>query len=366
MRLKLSKKEKRIVKKRLKEYKRRIKKEQIDIITEKISEEENSIHIVNTCFQPFESSNKSQFVFYRTDPLYLSQVVNFDIALCSANFNTICLVECKSSLGKGLVSEVKKLQEKIDFIEKNNIVNIDGKKIRIKEYFAKNRGLKKPNFYYVLASEIVGLRTPSKKNSIYNSIVKESEYPFDIWLCTWVFKGIKITRNPIPSKYDKEKRISIQDLTDYLNKTHSSAGNTIQICLSSNKYYIAVQSCINLKNFESFKFNNFLTSFSIDLKDYEEFEKKYLFEQFINFGNECNFLKIVENKKDIFTSSYAIINRRMKPKKLRENIISKMADQKIDNDPEIKNIIKKEKENTIKNVFYERDKKQKKITEFTD
>jgi len=85
---------------------------------------------VNTCFQPFESSNKSRFVFYRTDPLYLSQVVNFDVALFSPDYNMICLIECKSSLRTRLESTVNEFQKKIDFVEKNNWVNVGRKRIR--------------------------------------------------------------------------------------------------------------------------------------------------------------------------------------------------------------------------------------------
>ncbi|MGD2247175.1 MAG: hypothetical protein PVF58_02130 [Candidatus Methanofastidiosia archaeon] len=290
-------------------------------------------------------------------------MVNFDIALYSTYYNTICLIECKSNLRKRLVSTVNELQEKIDFIEKNNAVDVDRKNIKIKDYFGEKLHTKDPNFYYILASEIVDLGTS------FDDIVQISKHPFGIWQCQWCkpdFSGIKITRKSIPSYDDKEKHISIKELTYYLSKIHSSAGNTIQICLSSNKYYIAFQSCINLKSFESFTFDDFLTSFSIDLKEYEEFEKKYLFEQFINFGIECSFLKILEDTKDIFTSSYAIINRRMKLAQLKKNIITKMANQKVESDPEIRKTIEEEKQNIIQEIFYQREPKQIRLTEFTD
>jgi hypothetical protein len=324
---------------------------------------------VNTCFQPFESTNNSRFVFCRTDPLYLSQVVNFDITLSSTYYDVICLIECKSSLGKGLVNEVNELQKKISFVEKNNVVSVEGKEIRIKDYFAEKLNIEDPQFYYVLASEIVDLRVSSNKDSLFDSIVQVSEYPFDIWrcqLCKPGSRGVKITRNPVPSYNDREKCISIQDLTDYLDRIYSPTGNTIQICLSSNKYHLVAQSCINLKSFESFKFDDFLTSFSIDLKDYEEFEKKYLFEHFIDFGKECGVLRIVEDTEDTLTSSYAVINRRMKPKQLQKNIIAKMANQRIESDLEISKIIEEERQEIIQEIFYQKEPRQRKITEFTD
>lgn len=322
---------------------------------------------MNTCFQPFESSNKSRFVFYRTDPLYLSQVVNFDVALFSPDYNMICLIECKSSLRTRLESTVNEFQKKIDFVEKNNWVNVGRKRIRIKNYFAETLDIGEPNFHYVLASEIMDWGAPFDEGSGFDKIVQVSDYPFDMWQVQWVFGGkIKITRNPIPSKHDREKHVSIADLTSYLGEVHSSAGNTIQICLSSNKYYLAVQSCINLKIFESFKFDDFLTSFSIDLKDYEEFEKKYLFELFISSGKECSFLKVLEDTGNIFTSSYAIINRRMKSKQLRKNIITKMADQKIESSPEMKKGIEEKEKDIIQEIFYEREPRQRKLTEFTE
>lgn len=351
----------------MEEYERKIHTEQISIITKRILEEENSIHVVNTCFQPFESSNESRFVFYRTDPLFLSQVVNFDVALFSSDYNTICLIECKSSLRKNVVSTVNEFQKKIDFVEKNSWVNVGGKQMKIINYFAETLNIENPNFYYVLASEIVDWGASFDEGSFFDKIVEVSDHPFDMWRCQWVFKGgIKITRNPIPSKHNREKRISIVDFTTYLSKVHSSAGNSIQICLSSNKYYLAVHSCMNLRGFESFKFDDFLTSFSIDLKDYEEFEKEYLFEHFINFGKECSFLKVLEDTGDVFTSSYAIINRRTKSKQLRKNIIAKMVDQKVESDPEVKKRIKEEEKSIIQEIFYEREPRQRKLTEFAD
>ena len=338
----------------------------MNVITENISEEENSIHVVNTCFQPFESSNGSRFVFYRTDPLFLSQAVNFDVALFSPHCDTICLIECKSSLRKSLVSTVNAFQKKINFVKKNNWVNVGGKRIRIMDYFAQTLNIENPNFYYVLASEIVDWGASFDESSIFDNVVQVSDHPFDMWRCQWVFRGIKITRTPIPSKHNREKHISIADLTTYLSKIHPPAGNSIQICLSSNKYYIALQSCINLQSFKSFTGNDFLSIFSIDLKDYEEFEKKYLFEHFINFGKECSFLKVLKDTGDVFTSSYVIINRRMKSKQLQKNIIAKIASQKVENDPEVKRRMKEREEEIIQEAFYEREPKQRKLTEFVD
>lgn len=320
---------------------------------------------MDTCFRLFESSNDSQFVFYRTDPLFLSQVVNFDIVLFSPHFETICLIECKSSLRKSLISAVNKVQKKIDFVEKNSLVNVERKQIGIKDYFAETLGVENPNFYYVLASEIVDWGASFDDGSIFDKIVRASNHPFDMWQCQWVFNDrIKITRNPIPSKDNREKHKSINSLTTYLDQIHSSSGNTIQICLSSNKSYLAVQSCITLGIFEHFEFDDFLASFSIDLKDYEEFEKKYLFECFINFGKECSFLKVLEDTGDVFASSYTIVNRKKKPRELRKNIIEKMAKQKVESDPKIRKRIEEEEKSIIEEIFYKREPRQRKLTEF--
>ena len=354
----LSQREKEASKKRLEEFRRKIHEKQANVIAGKISEEEHSIHVVSTCFQPFESSNESGFVFWRTDPLYLSREMNFDLVLFSSTYNTICLIECKSDLTKRLESKVSDLQRKIDLVEQNNWIEVEGNRIRIRDYFEQALNVKKPHFYYVLASEIVDLG-----NSF--DLVQVSDYPFDIWRCQWVFSGIKIQRTPIPSRRDEERNISIASLTAYLDKIHPPAGDTIQICLSSNKYYLAVQSCINLQRLESFIFDDFLASFSIDLKDYEEFEKRYLFELFIDFGEECNFLKISEDTGDIFTSSYAIVNRGMNSTQLQKNIVSKMAEQKVKTDPGIVKKIEEKKEMII-NQVHEKELKRKKQTRLTD
>ena len=200
--------------------------------------------------------------------------------------------------------------------------------------------------------------------SSFDELIQLSEYPFDIWRCQLLASGgISIQRTPIPSKQDMEKNISISHLTAYLDEIHSSAGNTIQICLSSNKYYLVVHFCTNLGGLDFFTFKDFLTSFSIDLKDYEEFEKQFLFKLFVDYGKECSILKILEDTGDVFTSSYAIINRRMKSKQLQRNIISKMADQKDETDREIKKRIDEEKKIVIQEI-YEKKYKQKTLSDY--
>ena len=358
-RIELSEREKESVKKRLEEAKREIQREQTDVITEKISEEKNSTNVVNICFQPFESSNDSKLIFWRTDPLHLSGKVNFDLALFSSESNTICLIECKANITTKLIRTVNEFQKKIDFVERNNVVNIENSKIEIQNYFAKALNIEKPNFYYVLASELVDL------GSSFDDLVQQSEYPFDIWRCQLLASGgISIQRTPIPSSQGK-KNISISYLTTYLDKIHSPAGNTIQICLSSNKYYLVLQSCINLRGREFFTFEDFLTSFSIDLKDYEEFEKKFLFKLFIDFGKDCSLLRILKDTGDVFTSLYVIINRRMMSKRFQRNIISKMAEQKVRTDPDIKKRIEEEKKIIIQDI-HEKKYKQKSLSDYLD
>ena len=358
--IKLSKREKESVKKRLEELKREIQREQINVITEKISEERNSTNVVNTCFRPFESSNNSKFIFWRTDPLYLSQKVNFDLALFSSEYNTICLIECKANITTKLRKTVNELQKKINFVERNNVVSVENNKIGIQNYFAKTLKIEEPNFYYILASELVDL------GSSFDELVQLSEYPFDIWRCQLLISGgISIQRTPIPSKQDEEKNISISHLTAYLDKIHSPAGNAIQICLSSNKYYLVIQSCLILRGLDFFTFKDFLTSFSIDLKDYEEFEKKFLFKLFVDFGKECSLLKTLEDTGNVFTSSYVIINRRMSSKQLEKNIILKMAEQKVETDPETKKRIDVEKK-IITQEIQEKKYKQKSLSDYMD
>jgi hypothetical protein len=354
----LSKREKESVKKRLEELGREIQNEQIDIITEKISEEKNSTNVVNICFQPFESSNSHKFIFWRTDPLYLSQKVNFDLALFSSESSTICLIECKANITTRLKKTAYEFQKKIDFVKRNIVINIADNERGIQDSFAETLNIEKPNFYFVLASELVDL------GSSFDELIQLSEYPFDIWRCQLLaLGGISIQRTPIQSKQNEEKNIS--HLTAYLDKIHSPAGNTIQICLSSSKYYLVVQSCINLRCLDFFTFKDFLTSFSIDLKDYEEFEKQFLFKLFVYFGKECSILKILEDTGDVFTSSYVIVNRRMKSKQLQKNIILKMAEKKIETDPEIRKRIEEEKIIIIQEI-YEKKYKQKSLSDYMD
>ncbi|MBU7009767.1 MAG: hypothetical protein HXS46_03695 [Theionarchaea archaeon] len=77
-------------------------------------------------------------------------------------------------------------------------------------------------------------------------------------------------------------------------------------------------------------------------------------------------MKVLEDTGNIFTSSYAIINRRMKSKQLRKNIITKMADQKIESSPEMKKGIEEKEKDIIQEIFYEREPRQRKLTEFTE
>ena len=354
--IELSKREKESVKKRLEELRKEIRNEQIDVITGKISEEKNSTNVVNICFQPFESSNSSMFTFWRTDPLYLSQKVNFDLALFSSESSTVCLIECKANITTRLKKTAHEFQKKIDFVERDNVINIENNERGIQDYFAKTLNIEKPNFYFVLASELVDL------GSSFDELIQLSEYPFDIWRCQLLaLGGISIQRTPIPSTLNEVKNIS--HLTAYLDKIHSPAGNTIQICLSSSKYYLVIQSCINLRCLDFFTFKDFLTSFSIDLKDYEKFEKQFLFKLFVDFGKECSILKILEDTGDVFTSSYVIINRRMKSKQLLRNIIFKMAENKIETDSDIKKRIEEEKKIIIQEI-YEKKYKQKSLSDY--
>lgn len=289
--------------------------------------------------------------------------MNFDLALFSSKYNTVCLIECKSNLTKGLKSASNELQRKIDLVENNDWIDLGGRRIKVRDYFEEALGITEPNFYYVLASEIVDLGTVFDKGSVFESIVTATKYPFDIWRCQLVFPGIKLTRNPIPANDDREKKVSIASLTSYLEKVHAPAGgNSIQICLSSNKYYLAVQACMTLKRFDSFCFSDFLDSFCIDLKDYEEFEKRYLFDQFIRFGKECGFLKILHNGEDTYTSSYAVINRRMKPQQLKNDIISKIAARQVETDPGLRKRIEEEEEIILKDIQSEKLKREKQTT----
>ncbi len=169
--IKLSEREKESANKILLEFKREIHKEQMEIIRKSISEEEDSIYVVNTCLKPFESSNDSGFVFWRTDPLHLSQKSNFDLALFSPRTSTICLIECKFWLDVRLKSEVTEFQEKIDFVEKDNLVGMEGRQLKVKDYFRKILDNEKLNFYYVLASEFVNLGSSFKELRSYQSIL---------------------------------------------------------------------------------------------------------------------------------------------------------------------------------------------------
>ena len=284
--------------------------------------------------------------------------MNFDLALFSSESNTICLVECKANVTTRLRRTVNAFQSKIEFVEKNNEVVVEDYKMRIKDYFEKALGIDKPNFYYILASELVDL------GSSLDELIQQSEYPFDIWRCQLLTSGgIRIQRIPIPSRGDEEKNIS--KLTSYLDKTHPQAGNALQICLSSNKYYLAVQSCINLRSLDSFTFKDFLESFSIDLKDYGDFEKQFLFKQFVDFGKECNLLKILNDTGNDFTSSYVVINRKKKSKQLQENVISKMAENRVETDPEIAKRVEDERRIIIQEI-YEKKYKQKNLSEYMD
>lgn len=364
--IKLSEREKESAKKILLEFKREIHKEQMEVIRKSISEEGGSICVVNTCLKPFESSNDSGFVFWRTDPLHLSQKSNFDLALLSPRTSTICLIECKFRLDVRLKSDVTEFQEKIDFVEKDNLVEMEGHQLRVRDYFRKILDNEELNFYYVLASEFVNL------GSSFKELSELSEYPFDIWECHVLSSGdeagnirrnkIRIKRIHIPSRNGEGRNIA--DLTAYLNKEYL-VGDTIQICLSSNKFHIALQSCINLQSLDSFTYDNFLSGFSIDLKDYRDFEKRFLFENFISFGKECNFLKTVEDKRDIFTSSYMVVNKKKRSPQFEEDIISKMAEQRMKSDPQVLKRIE-EKENEIIKKVFERKYKQKSLSEFID
>jgi len=327
------------------------------MITRAIREEEASTHVVSTCFQPFELSNDSGFEFWRTDPLYLSQQINFDLVLVSTRSKTICLIECKSNITEKFESKVSRFQKKIDFVEKNMWINVDKNRLRIKNYFEQILGVEKPNFYYILASELVDLGTSLE------GLVQLSPHPFDIWRCQLVHNGIRIQRIPVWSKSEEKK--SIADLTFYLEKTHSSTDNAILICLSSNKYYLAIQSCEILKELDSFTFDDFLESFCVDLTNYEEFEKRFLFNLFISYGRECDFVKGLEDTGDVFTSLYTIVNRKMNSAQLKKNIISKMAKHKTETDPDIIKKIEDEKEIII-NQIYEKELRQNKQTKITD
>lgn len=327
------------------------------MITRAIREEEASTRVVSTCFQPFELSNDSGFEFWRTDPLYLSQQINFDLVLVSTRFKTICLIECKSNITEKLKSKVSRFQKKVDFVEKNMWINVGKNRLGIKNYFEQTLGIEKPNFYYVLASELVDLGTS------FESLVQLSPHPFDIWRCQLVHNGIRIQRIPVWSKSEEKK--SIADLTAYLEKTHPSTDNNIRICLSSNKYYLAVQSCKRLQSLDSLTFDDFLEGFFMDVKDYEEFEKRFLFNLFISYGRECDFVKVLEDTGDIFTSLYTIVNRKMNSEQLQKNIISKMAKHKIETDIDMIKKIEDEKEIIVQKI-HEIELKQKKQTKITD
>lgn len=340
---------------------RKLCREHIGVIARAIEEEENSIHVVSTCFQLFELPNDSGFVFWRTDPLYLSQHTNFDLVLYSTRSKTICLIECKSNITKKIESKVSRFQKKIDFVEKNSWVDVGKKRLRIKDYFEQTLRIEKPNFYYVLASELVDLGTS------FESLIQLSEHPFDIWRCQLVRNRIRVQRIPVWSR-SEEKNISIADLTAYLEKKHFFMDDAIHICLSSSKYYLAVQCCEKLQNLNFFAFDDFLKRFPIDLKEYGEFEEKFLFNLFIRYGEECDFVNVLEDTGDIFTSLYTIVNREMNSGELKRNIISKMAKHKIKTDPDIIEKIE-EKRVIIFNQVHEeelRRRKQTKITDFED
>jgi hypothetical protein len=333
-------------------------RDQIKIINRSIKEEDDSIHVVSTCFQLFELPNDSSFVFWRTDPLFLSQKMNFDLVLVSTRSRTVCLIECKSNIIKKVESKVSRFQKKVDFVEKNMWANLGKSRLRIKDYFEQVLCVENPRFYYVLASELVDFGTS------FDHLLQLSEHPFDIWRCQIVRNGIRIQRIPVRSKI-KEKNISMANLTAYLDKTHLHKDNAIQICLSSSKYYLAVQSCKKLQNLDSFMFDDFRESFSIDLKGYEEFEKRFLFNLFVTYGEECNFVKVFKDTGDVFTSLYTIVNRKMNFTQLKKNIISKMANQKIKTDRDIIKKIEDEKRIIIE-YLHERELRRKNQTKITD
>jgi hypothetical protein len=97
---------------------------------------------------------------------------------------------------------------------------------------------------------------------------------------------------------------------------------------TSSKYLKATKMSIPLSR-KIFDYENWKIIFEVDLYGWHSFEKEIAYKNYVNYGLECNFIKLVRDNGDILKNEYKISSICTKASLLEKDIIRKILKREI-------------------------------------
>jgi len=271
----------------------------------------NHMAISNMCIDPFLPYKDKDYIFVRTDPLYVQNIKNFDVMLFSYDTNTCILIECKPDLTTLISKKLIAFQKASIFTLKNSSFQdpISGEETRVQEYLS--HFVKSPirEFEFVLA-------TPIASEKDVTEVAKKLKLNFSLW--GTVSLGSEMRIKYVPIRGDSSEDFyghADRNLKKYLNSLSQSPipyNDVLAFSIGMNKYFKIFQimnSLIGKKEYE-FNFNSWYQLFDTELKEYTDHEKKVIFKEFIDLGLSVSLIReLSENGSNIFAKDFSVVTR---------------------------------------------------------
>ncbi|ODS36171.1 MAG: hypothetical protein A7315_14325 [Candidatus Altiarchaeales archaeon WOR_SM1_79] len=314
---------KRILKKEIKTLSDKLKKEIGGGIKNQIETDKNEIKDISIIVCAFDNE-KSPFDYIRTEPLFFFKEKNFDVLLYGKN--TIVLIDVKEFLTTNILAKISNHKKYCEMVNGNiEITNtIDDKKMKILDYFQSVVNDKISGKEFVMA-------TQKPHTQLVISKAKEAKHNFCLWNLLEKENKIFIINEVIQGDEDIEFfGHRDRDLGRYLKKLSNKGevyNDPLTFINSSSRYLKSINISIPLFNLakNGFNYEQWCEIFKTDLMNWHEEEKQIVYKNYIEYGINCNFIKCIDDKDDIFINTYSIISRYSKTDLLENNILSKIV-----------------------------------------
>lgn len=303
-------------------------------IRTQLDDDDDELHDVDIIVSSFLEVDETEYTFIRTEPLIHEQEKNFDVLLASRDKGIAVLCEVERSLIDRLPSKLSKFEGKRDVIASGGAGEID-----VEDYFEKVIGIVPNDYDFVLASQVVS-----------DEELKRKCEEMGLNLIAWdmASHGPTCRIRSFTAKKDPAARFdghTDPELTEYIQKCLEGGvpkQDFINFMYSSSRYLKLERMAIVLvnrhhrKGHDTFVYDDWKRLFGkddVDLYNYLEEEKRTLYSNFIDYGEDCGVVELEEDHGDRFENEYRIKSRASKnQKKLIDEIHRKMAEDRMKED----------------------------------
>ena len=295
-------------------------KNQIEIDTDEIKD-------ICIAISPFIEEEIS-YKFIRTEPVIHMKLKGHDVLIYGNE--TALLVEIKETiLPDNSISNINDFVEKsksISNTEKRNI-EVLGKELSILEFLERLVGSKINKLEFILASE-------RAKSLDVNEKAQKLVINFYLWLLSEKSNKAHIVEEVIrgipnsESFYHSDK--SLSEYIRFLSKNGCKYKESVSFLYSSSNDLKAINITIPLLyKAKEFDYNIWCKIFHYDILNWFDVEKETIYKHYIDYGLSCGFIICVENRNNKLLDKYKIISRAIKTSLVRQEIISKIVKNKV-------------------------------------